>query len=218
MFSIFNLGIGFLINFTIALLIVRFIYYPQSHNKNFVFTSLAFNTIIFFLLAVLGNSTLSLGVGFGLFALFSMLRYRTDTLPSREMTYLFSLIALPAINSLLFDGQSLLLMILVNLVVVLVLLVLEKGWGFHYEYSRKIVYDNIELLKPECEMFLLSDLQHRTGMPIKHVEVKNMNLVNGTATISVYYDEPQSERDPLPYLSPSQFHAVSMERFSSGND
>lgn len=218
MITAIDLAIGFLINFAIAFIIVRFIYYPQSHSKDYVFTFIAFNSIIFFLLSVLAESELTLGIGFGLFALFSMLRYRTNPLPSREMTYLFALIALPAVNSLLLGQETLLLMLLVNCIVVAVLYILERGWGFHYELSRKITYDNIELLRPEYEMFLKTDLQQRTGVPINRVEVGSMNLVSGTANVVIYFDDPQTKKEELPSSPPSRFQAMRMERYAASED
>ena len=213
-----DLAVGFIINFAVAFIIVRFIYYPEEHNKNYVFTFMAYNTIIFFLLSVLGKSAMTLGVGFGLFALFSMLRYRTDPIPSREMTYLFALIALPAINSIFLGQESLVLMLMVNSLITIVLFFLEKGWGFHYELSRKIVYDNIELLRPEYEIFLIADLQQRTGMPIKRVEIGNMNLAAGSANLQIYFDDPKTEKENIRYFPPSQLHAITMEKFASSHN
>ncbi len=97
-FGSFLLNFGF--NFVVALLIVRFIYYPSTHNKRYVFTFLAFNTIIYFVLSMMAKIEMGIGVGFGLFAIFSILRYRTDPIPIREMTYLFIIAALPLINSI----------------------------------------------------------------------------------------------------------------------
>ena len=99
MFTSTELLIGFAANLFVALIIVRFIYYPVKQNKNYVFTFLAFNTIIFFVMSLLTTIELSVGAGFGLFAIFSVLRYRTNPMPARDMTYLFILIGLPVINS-----------------------------------------------------------------------------------------------------------------------
>src|SRR5512145_1697940 len=96
-FSRFLLSFGF--NFLVALLLVRFIYYPSTHNKSYVFTFLAFNTVIYFVLSFMTSIEIGIGVGFGLFAIFSILRYRTDPIPIREMTYLFIISALPLMNS-----------------------------------------------------------------------------------------------------------------------
>lgn len=86
--------LGFLLNLAVAVVIVRFIYYPRTRDKRYVFTFLAFNTIIYFVLSLMSSISLGVGVGFGLFAIFSVLRYRTDTIPIREMTYLFIILAL----------------------------------------------------------------------------------------------------------------------------
>ena len=104
MFTPIELLIGFTVNFLIALFIVRFIYYPVKQNKNYVFTFIAFNTVIFFVMSLLSSIELSIGAGFGLFAIFSVLRYRTNPMPPRDMTYLFVLIGLPVINAGLLAG------------------------------------------------------------------------------------------------------------------
>ena len=103
--SFLSLFVGFAVNLLVALVIVRFIYYPANPNKNYVFTYLAFNNIIYFVMSFLTSAELSLGVGFGLFAIFSVLRYRTSTMSTREMTYLFIVIALPVMNSVLMRGS-----------------------------------------------------------------------------------------------------------------
>ena len=132
----FVMGAGF--NLAIALLIVRFIYYPVTQEKKYVFTFLAFNTVIYFVLGLLTSSSLSVGVGFGLFAIFSVLRYRTDELPIREMTYLFIIIALPVMNSMLISNGDLTQLLAANGTIVILLYLLEKGFGFHFEQSKKI--------------------------------------------------------------------------------
>jgi len=101
-----NYILGCVFNLVVAWLIVRFIYYPVKQNKNYVFTFVAFNTTIYFVLSLLSRADLSIGVGFGLFAIFSVLRYRTDPMPTREMTYLFVIIALPVMNSILMNEGS----------------------------------------------------------------------------------------------------------------
>ena len=163
--SIAILGAG--LNLLVALVIVRFIYYP-AQDKNYVFTFLAFNTVIYFVLGMLTDS-LSVGVGFGLFAIFSVLRYRTDEIPIREMTYLFVIIALPVMNSVLMAAGSVAELLAANAFVVAVIFVLENGWGFHFESSKKIIYERIELITPANRAALLADLCQRTGLPVKRV-------------------------------------------------
>lgn len=192
--TILNLFAGFAINLLVALVIVRFIYYPANQNKNYVFTYLAFNTIIYFVMSFLTSAELSLGVGFGLFAIFSVLRYRTSTMSTREMTYLFVVIALPVMNSVLMKGGDWITLLAVNAVVAAVLCVLEREWGFHYESSQSVRYDRIELIPPDRRADLLADLRQRTGLPIKRVEIGRLNFLNDTAEMRIFYDEPAGQR------------------------
>ncbi|MBN8637201.1 MAG: DUF4956 domain-containing protein [Anaerolineae bacterium] len=179
---------GFGLNLIIVIIIVRFIYYPRQRDKNYVFTFFAFNTVIFFVIGLLTDSNISIGVSFGLFGIFSILRYRTDPMPIREMTYLFTLIALPVLNSLLLKSAAYGEFAVVNLATVALLLVLERGWGFRYEVRKTIIYERIDLVRPENWPQLLDDLRERTGLPIKRVEVGRLNYLRDTAQISIYYD------------------------------
>jgi len=188
-----NLLIAFALNLLVALVVVRFIYYPTRKNKNYVFTFLAFNTIIFFVISLLASTELSIGIGFGLFAIFSMLRYRTDAMPIREMTYLFAIIALSTINAILFSSDTIVVLLLANGIIAGFLFVLESGWGFQYESSRKILYDNVKMLKPENEELLLADLERRTGVAVKRVEIGPVNLAKKTAELKIYYDETNED-------------------------
>lgn len=192
--SFSSLLAGIAVNLLVALVIVRFIYYPANRNKDYVFTYLAFNTIIYFVMAFMTSAELSLGVGFGLFAIFSVLRYRTSTMSIREMTYLFVVIALPVINAMLMKGGDLLMLAAVNAIVVAILGVLEREWGFHYESQQAVRYDRIELITPDRRDQLLADLRQRTGLPIKRVEVGRINFLNDTAALRVFYDEPNGKR------------------------
>ena len=179
---------SFGLNLAIVFVIVRFIYYPQRRDKDYVFTFFAFNTIIFFVMGLLNNTDLSVGVGFGLFAIFSVLRYRTNTIPIREMTYLFVLIALPVLNSILLEKQCYEEFAVANLATLGVLYVLEHGWGFRYEARKTITYERIDMVRPENWSLLLSDLQERTGLPIQRIEIGQLNFLRDTAEIIVYYD------------------------------
>ena len=189
-----DLAVGFALNLAIVFVIVRFIYYPRQRDKNYVFTFFAFNTIVYFVLGLLSNSAIGVGVGFGLFAIFSILRYRTDTIPIREMTYLFVLIALPVINSILLTERAYEQFAVANLAIMVVLFVLEKEWGFHYENRKSIIYERIEMIRVDRWADLVEDLQERTGLPIERVEIGQLNFLRDTAEIFVYYD-PRRLRD-----------------------
>jgi hypothetical protein len=192
--SFTSLFAGFGVNLLVALVIVRFIYYPAKPDKNYVFTYLAFNTIIYFVVSFLTSAKLSLGAGFGLFAIFSVLRYRTSAMSTREMTYLFIVIALPVMNSVLMRGSEWGLLLAVNIVVTAVLWMLEREWGFHYESSQSVRYDRIELIKPEQRALLLEDLRQRAGASVKRVEIGRLDFLNDTADLRVFYDQPRSLR------------------------
>lgn len=181
--------LGAVFNLAVALVIVRFIYYPFTQNKNYVFTFLAFNTVIYFVLALLTSVTVSVGVGFGLFAIFSVLRYRTDPIPIREMTYLFIIIALPVMNSALTSGSEWGRLLAANGMMIALLYVLEREWGFRFEASKRIVYDKVELIKPGNTEQLLADLRERTGLPVKRVAVGRIDFLRDVAELRVHYDE-----------------------------
>lgn len=201
--GLFSLAFGF--NLLVALIVVRFIYYPSTHNKSYVFTFLAFNTVIFFVLVFLNSIEIGVGVGFGLFAIFSILRYRTDPIPIREMTYLFIISALPLMNASGTGGNVWPQLILANLAIVIILLVLEREWGFHYEASKQIVYEKIELIRPDRRAELLQDLEERTGLKILRVVVGKVDFLHDVTNLKIYYDDPGQgdwlhNADPAPVL------------------
>lgn len=181
---------GALFNLMIAVIITRFIYYPLTQTKSFVFTFIAFNSIVYFVLGLLTSTALGVGVGFGLFAIFSVLRYRTDEMPIREMTYMFILVALPVVNSVLITTADYDTLLVVNVFIIAMLYVLEKGWGFRFEGNKRIVYDMIEYITPANEALLLDDLRRRTGLMVKRVEIERIDFLRDVADIKIYYDEP----------------------------
>lgn len=187
MFTSTNLFVGFALNLLIALIIVRGIYYPSKPNKNYVITFMAFNTLIFFVMSLLTSVDVSIGAGFGLFAIFSILRYRTDPMPPRDMTYLFILTGLPIINATLSNGVAWVTLLLVNVAVITLLYVLEQGWGFQYESSKRITYDRIELIRADDRDLLLADLRERTGLPITRVEIGRLDFLRDSAEIKLFY-------------------------------
>jgi len=185
--------LGFLLNLLVAIIIVRFIYYPKTQDKHFVFTFLAFNTVIYFVLSLLVKSEIGVGVGFGLFAIFHFLRYRTDPVPIREMTYLFVIMALPVMNSSGMFETNWALLLLANGLVVLTLWLLERGWGFRYQTSQKITYENIALIVPSRRAELIADLEQRIGQKISSVTVGNIDFLHDTATLQVFYPEQSAQ-------------------------
>ncbi|HNW95392.1 MAG TPA: DUF4956 domain-containing protein [Anaerolineaceae bacterium] len=184
-----NFTLGFVLNFVVAFVIVRFIYYPRTKDKRFVFTFLAFNMIIYFVLSLMVSIELGIGVGFGLFAIFSVLRYRTDPMPIREMTYLFIILALPVMNSTGMLESSWPQLLIANSAVILVLWLLENEWGFRYEVSKHITYEKIELVPPSRRAEMIADLEARTGLRVKKLSVGKIDFLRDTAELQVTFDE-----------------------------
>lgn len=184
----FILGAGF--NLLSAIIIARFIYYPWTQNRSYVFTFLAFNPTIYFVMGLLTSIELSVGVGFGLFAIFSVIRYRTEEMPIREMTYLFVIIALPVMNSIISDGGPVTEVVIANATIIALLYVLEREWGFTFELHKKVTYEKIELIPPARRDELVADLQARTGLPVTRVEVGRIDFLRDTAELTIYFDDP----------------------------
>lgn len=199
--TIFLLGAMF--NLFVAMLITRFIYYPLTQTKTFVFTFIAFNTIIYFVLALLTSTSLGVGVGFGLFAIFSVLRYRTDEMPIREMTYMFILIALPVVNSVLINTADYGKLLIANAFVFIMLFILEREWGFRFEGNKHVIYDVIELITPDNQDKLLADLRRRTGLGVKRAEVISIDFLRDVAELKIYYDDPR-RKNRQPKLTPGE--------------
>lgn len=180
--------LGFALNLGVALLIIRGIYYPVRRRKEFVLAFFALNTSVFLISSLLDGVDLSIGFGFSLFAIFSVLRYRTDPIPVREMTYLFTLMALPVIDALLLSQGSYLALLIANVVTVLVLYVVEKEWGCHYDHKKSVTYEKIELIKPENRDLLLADLRVRTGLSVTDCEIKRIDFLHDVAELHIRYE------------------------------
>lgn len=180
---LFKFGINLLFLFIIA----HLIYFPLRKNRNYLFTLYIFNIIIFLVCFIFNNSALSLGFAFGVFAIFSLLRFRTISLPLKEMTYFFISISLGIINSLSAQTVSLVELIATNIIILTVTFFLEKV-GVKNENAKLIVYEKIDLLKPQNHPLLINDLRERTGLDIHRFEIGAINFLRDTAEIKVFYN------------------------------
>jgi hypothetical protein len=181
----FNFGTNFLVLFVI----VRLIYVPINKNKEFIFTYFIFNVVIFFLCSVMSTSNLKEGFAFGLFAVLSLLRYRTESIPTKEMTYLFISISIAVINALLNKKISMVEVVFCNGVIIGAVYILEIMWSKTREHTQMLVYEKIELIKPDRREELIKDLTDRTGLKIKNVEIVKINLLTDSAIIKILYVE-----------------------------
>lgn len=180
----------FLINLLVIYIAAVKIYYHKRKNRDYLFTIFLLNLVIFIMCYLLSSNELSIGFAFGLFAVFSILRYRTEQVPIREMTYLFVGISIGVINALGHGSISLFAMVFANGIILGVIIYLEKKWVQNTQ-MKKIQYEKIELIKPENYDALVADLKERTGLEIRRVEVGSINFLNDTATIMVYYHEKE---------------------------
>lgn len=187
-------ALGAALNLASALALVAGIYYRSTRRREYVFSYLTFNVVIYCVMALLTRTELSIGVGFGLFAIFSVLRYRTEATTFREMTYLFAVIALPVVNAVLLPAGEHRLALACNGVILVVLFVLEQGWGFAFEASQSVRYERLDLIAPERRTELLADLRHRTGLPVSGVELGPIDLVTDVVELRVTYPEGREPR------------------------
>jgi len=184
-----NLIIRFGFNLSVAFIIIKLIYQRDHNNNDFVFTYFMFNSLIFFFASILGSITINMGFAFGLFAVFAILRYRTDPIPIKEMTYLFIVITIGVINALSGDEVSIGALVFTNTALVGLTYFLEKYWQNNLLVSMNIDYEKIENVKPENHEALLADLKERTGLNIQDFQFYRMNFLRDTARIKIYYKE-----------------------------
>ena len=186
--ELIHLMIRFGFNLSIAFIIIKLIYHRnRSSNLDFVFTYFMFNSLIFFFAYLLGNITINMGFAFGLFAVFAILRYRTDPIPIKEMTYLFIVITIGVINALSGNEVSYTVLLFTNITLVFLTYFLETYWQKNLLLRMNIEYEKIENIKPENRDILLADLKERTGLNIQSLEFRRMNFLRDTARIRIYY-------------------------------
>lgn len=188
---------GMVLNLVLSVIIVRWIYYPKRRVHDYIFTFMAFSTVIYLVMGLFTSVELSIGVGFGLFALFSVLRYRTDTVPIREMTYLFVMVALPIMNSILYNSGQYFTLGLSDLMVITVLWFLEQKWGFRYELKKLVRYEKIDLVRADRRDELIDDLRNRTGLYITRVDILEIDFLRDSADLMVSYEENSEVVPPV---------------------
>ena len=176
-------------NLSIVLLLARGIYYPLTKNKDYLFTYLLISLTVFVLCVLLDDVKLQLGFALGLFAIFGIIRYRTDPIPIKEMTYLFLVIGVSVVNALANKKISHAELLFANLVIVFVTYGMERLWLLKHESRKNIVYEKIELILPEKKAELLDDLRKRTGINILRFEIKKIDFLRDIANICIYYYE-----------------------------
>ncbi len=186
--QIVNLVIRFGFNIVFAALIILFIYKKNNRNKDFAFTLFSFNLIIFALCTILSNVELSIGSGFGIFAVFTMMRYRSEQLQIKDMTYLLIVVGLGFVNSTYQGSIGPAEIIFLNVSITLSLYILEKTLMNHNLVKQKIKYNNLDLLKVGNKPLLRKDLEEKIGARVVSVDVESVNYLEGSANLMVKYN------------------------------
>lgn len=183
----YTLLMRLLINLVFLTIIIRYLYYNKTKRKDYLFTYYLIGTITFFLCFGLKKLDIDTGMGLGLFAIFGIIRYRTDAIEIKEMTYLFLIIGISVVNALASNQVSISEMALINVTVVIMTYILEYKWLVKHETRKTINYERIDLIIPEKYEAMKLDLEKRTGLSINRVEVGKIDFLNDTALIRIYY-------------------------------
>lgn len=182
-----ELGLRYLINLLAVIILIRIIYYRNYKRSDLFLTFFAFNTIIFFVSYMLNKVEMTIGAAFGLFAVFSILRYRTEGISAKDMTYLFLSIALGLLSSVS-KGNFIEICLLCG-TILLVIFLLESKLLMLKESSQTIYYDNIQLIKNSAKEELLADLKQRTDLDIQRFKIEEIDFLKDACRITIYYYE-----------------------------
>ena len=183
----YKMIIRFSLNLFFLTAVVKFIYYKRSQKKEYLFTFYLIGIVVFFLCFTLKKYELDLGMALGLFAIFGILRYRTQPLEVREMTYLFVVIGIAVMNGLSNKKMSYAEIIAANSIIVVALYTLERYWARTEVFSKEVLYETIENIRPENHDKLKEDLEKRLGVTVTNFEIGNVNFLRDVAKITVHY-------------------------------
>ena len=199
--SIGQLIFRFLFNAFFVWLIIHVFYYRKSKNRNYYFTFSLISISVFFLIYLLGSGSIKMkmGMALGLFAIFGIIRYRTEMISVREMTYLFVIIAISVINALSVK-LSYLELCIANIIFVLAIWVFEGSRRLRQVSCKHILYDRVDHIKPEQYGELLEEVKQRTGLNIIKIEVGAINYLQDTVMLKVYYETNEGDNNSVDSL------------------
>ncbi|MCK4920353.1 MAG: DUF4956 domain-containing protein [Bacteroidales bacterium] len=188
-----DLVLRFFFNLAIVIYIVRYLYYEKTKRKDYLFTYILISLVVFFMVFLLENIKIELGFALGLFAIFGIIRYRTQQIPIREMTYLFLVIGISVINSLANSKVSYAELIFTNVALLLITYLLERVYLLRHESRKVIEFENVDLIKTTNRLELIKDLEERTGLNINRVEIGKIDFLRDTARVYLYYFESDNQ-------------------------
>ena len=192
-FALMKMVFLFCVNFFVVWLVIHFFYYPKARRHDFYFTYVLLASSIFMMIYLMDGSKMEVGAALGLFAVFGILRYRTESVPIREMTYLFFVVAISVVNAAT-PNLSGMEHIASNLLFLMVVYLAEHFLIAKKEGCKFVQYDNIELITPDRRDELIADLEKRLGLKVLRVEVGAVDFIKDLAMLRVYYDDPDANR------------------------
>ncbi|MCH1480006.1 MAG: DUF4956 domain-containing protein [Crocinitomicaceae bacterium] len=181
------------VNVVFITILIRFLYYAKTKRKDYLFTYYLIGTITFFLCFGLKKLDIDTGMGLGLFAIFGIIRYRTDAIEIKEMTYLFLIIGLSVVNALASNQLSIAEMALINVFMVVLTYILEFLWLMKHETRKTINYERIDLITPDKSSEMKNDIETRTGLSINRFEIGKIDFLNDTAQVRIFYYAEEQE-------------------------
>ncbi len=198
--NLIHLLMRFAFNLLVSWLIVRFCYYRKSGRRDYVLTFMLFSSAMFLLIFLMENVKLQIGLTLGLFAIFGVIRYRTETVPIREMTYLFIIISTAVINGLALN-ISYAELVAADAMILGLLWIMERRLLLRHTSAKLVLYERIELIVPERRDELTADLEQRLGLKIDKVEVGHVDFLRDVAFVKVYYKLHEGESDSIGMLT-----------------
>ena len=187
--NFFTLVLRFSLNLIVILILVRWLYFSITRRKEYLFTYILISSVVFILCYLLENVILQIGFALGLFAIFGIIRYRTQTIPIKEMTYLFLIIGISVVNALTKTTTSILEITFSNIVILVITYGFEKRWLLKHESSKSIIYEKIDLIRPENFDALMADLQERTGIKtITRIEIGEIDFLRDICHLKIFFE------------------------------
>jgi len=192
--ALLSLVARFALDLVVVVIIVHLIYFRAKPDGNFAFTFYVLNVLVFFVSYLMVGIDIGVGFAFGLFALFTIIRYRSVTLPVKEMSYLFAIVTVAIVNGLSQLGFSWSEVLFVDAAIIGTIWLLDRMWLPAQMGQEYLVYEKIQNVRPDANATLIADLQARTGLDIKSAQVGRLNFLNDTALVKIRYTRTAGER------------------------
>lgn len=195
-----SLLVRFVLNLVVVTVIARYFYYPKGRRSDYLFVFEVMSICIFMLVSVMAGDAIQTGAALGLFAIFGIIRYRTEAIPIREMTYLFMLVSVSVINAMGGDkfhpgweGIGFVTILLIDAMFIVLAWLFERSKLNRTQCTKYIWYDNVDLIAPTRRGELTADLEKRTGLRIERVEVGTVDFLRDCCLVRIFYNEPLDE-------------------------